>query len=244
MTTPGSFDARLASARMISPSVRELVFEREGGEPVDFEPGQWVNLLLTEEGEPLKRAYSIASPPLGSPRFELAVTLVEGGPGSMILHDLPLGATLRATGPQGFFSRAAADPSPALFVATGTGVTPFRSMLLAALAAKASAPLWILFGARHEEDILYAEEMSRLTREHPNVRFEVTLSQPRASWTGRRGYVQTHVRELWSALCAVSPDAAPHMYICGLERMVKAVRELARKEIGVDRKQVHVERYD
>ena len=108
---------------------------------------------------------------------------------------------------------------------------------------KSNAPLWLLFGARHEEDILYRAEMEALVAAHPRVRYAITLSRPDDTWTGARGYVQAHVPELLRALQAETA-AAPHVYVCGLERMVKAVRELCRHELGVDRKHVHTERYD
>jgi ferredoxin-NADP reductase len=226
--------------------VRELTFERADGQPMAFEPGQWMNLVLplsgVETGEG-KRSYSIASAPDGSPRFEIAVTRVQGGPGSTWLHAVEPGTTLTAMGPQGFFTRPAASAPPSLMIATGTGITPMRSMLRAALAAGSRAPTWILLGARREEDVVYAEELAAIAAAHPFVRFEATLSQPRGAWPGRRGYVQTHVRELWDEL-ARQGGGLPHAYVCGLERMVGSVRELLRKDMGLPRQQVRTERYD
>jgi ferredoxin-NADP reductase len=242
MPLPPTFDARLTAARMISRSVRELTFERADGEPFVFEAGQWVSVILPlSEGE-VRRSYSIASPPDGSARFQLAITHVQGGPGSSYLHSLPIGTELRAIGPQGFFTRGKGAGSPALFVATGTGVTPFRSMIGADIAARSTTPIWLLFGVRHEHDRLYQDELEALTHEHSHLRVEYTLSQPGPDWTGRRGYVQTHVRELWTELA--QGIGAPHAYVCGLQRMVGSVRELLRKELGLPREQVHGERYD
>ncbi len=239
------FDCRLVETRPLTPGVRALVFERCDGAPFLFDPGQWVNLVLPlPEGE-IKRAYSIASPPLaGSPRFELAVTRVEGGPGSTYLHTLAIGHTLRAIGPQGLFTRGKAENEPSLFVATGTGITPFRSMMSAALSAGSQSPLFLLFGARFEEDILYREEFESWTRQHPSVRYAITLSRGAPAWQGKRGYVQTHVAELLTELRAASAGVEPHAYICGLERMVSAVKDLLRGELGLPRKHVHTERYD
>jgi ferredoxin-NADP reductase len=248
MPLPPLFEARLVSARTLTPSVRELTFERLDGQPMAFEPGQWTNILLpvnVGEQQGLKRSYSIASPPDGTPRFALAVTRVQDGPGSTWLHAVEPGAVLPFVGPQGFFTRPVAGAPPSLMVATGTGVTPMRSMLLAALAAGSMAPAWVLLGVRHEEDLLYADELKAAAAQHPHVRFEATLSQPRGEWSGRRGYVQTHVRDLWNELSALPGSAAPpHAYICGLERMVGSVRELLRKDMGLPRQQVHGERYD
>lgn len=238
------FDSRLVAARNLSPNVRELVLERSDGAPFLFDPGQWVNLVLPLPSGELKRAYSIASAPAGSPRFEVAVTRVTGGPGSEFLHELPEGAELRAIGPQGLFTRNSAEESPSLFIATGTGVTPLRSMMQAALREGIKTPLWLLFGARREEDLLYRDEFEAWTREYPNVRYEVTLSQGSPAWTGRRGYVQQHVPELIKDLRAKVSPIEPHAYVCGLERMVSSVRELLRTDLSVPRKHVHTERYD
>ena len=190
------FDAKLVSARLLTPFVRELVLERQGGAPFNYLAGQWVNLVLPLEGGEVKRAYSVASAPVASsPRFEVAVTKVTGGAGSQYLHDLEIGATLRAIGPQGLFTRAADDASPALFVATGTGVTPLRAMLQAAI-SEVRVPLRLLFGARVESDILYREELEGWARDIPAFHYDITLSQPGPNWTGRRGYVQEHVPAL------------------------------------------------
>ncbi len=235
-----TFDLRLASARALAPSVRELAFERVDGAPLDFLPGQWVNLFLPSPDGEVKRSYSIASAPDGSPRAALAVTRVDGGMASAVLHALPPGAVVRAAGPHGFFTRLADDPTPALLVGTGTGLAPIRSMVAAAVAAGSTAPLSVLFGVRHEEDVLWRDELERWAADQPGVRVEITLSRPRASWAGRRGWVQEHVPALWTEL----GDPTAHVWVCGLERMVKAVRELARGPLGIDRKRVHQEKYD
>lgn len=248
MPLPPTFSAKLVSARLLSPSVRELVLEREDGAPFVFEAGQWVNLVLPGLADgALRRAYSIASAPTGTSRFELAVTRVRGGPGSTFLHELAVGASLEVVGPQGFFTRPLDSAGPALFVATGTGVTPLRSMIKHALAAGHPAPMTLLFGVRREEDLLYREEFAELAREHPRLRVELTLSQPKSEEATRRGYVQTHVEELFRDLEARGSETgtgAPHVYVCGLLRMVGSVRELLRKEMQLPRQQVHTERYD
>jgi NAD(P)H-flavin reductase len=167
---------------------------------------------------------------------------VRGGPGSTFLHEVAPGATLRFIGPQGFFTRPPPGP-PSLMIATGTGITPMRSMLRAALAAGSTSPVCVLLGVRHEHDLLYADELRAAVAAHPSVRFEPTLSQPGPGWPGRKGYVQTHVRALWDELVALGAGE-PHAYVCGLERMISSVRELLRKDMGLPRQQVHSERYD
>ncbi|HLK40996.1 MAG TPA: FAD-dependent oxidoreductase [Polyangiaceae bacterium] len=257
MPLPPPFDGRLVHVRVLTPGVRELTFERVDGRAMEFVPGQWVSAFLpiTPTGEALpgdqatlKRSYSIASAPDGSPRFDLAVTRVAGGPGSTWLHALDPGAVVRFIGPQGFFTRPVDGAPPSLLVATGTGVTPMRSMMRAAVAAGSQAPMWLLLGVRHEEDLLYRDEFEAMAEKNPCVRFEPTLSQPREAgglWGGRRGYVQAHLSGLWEDLVALAAGGAkPVSYICGLERMISSVRSMLRQGLGLPREQVRTERYD
>ena len=92
--------------------------------------------------------------------------------------------------------------------------------------------LRLLFGARHEHDILYRDELDALMKKHPHFRVEPTLSRSEGHWSGKRGYVQAHARALYEELSQAT-ETPPHVYICGLERMVGTVRALLRKEMGL-----------
>ncbi len=238
-----TFDIEIRSTTVLAPSVRSFVFARLDGRELVYQPGQWVNLLLPASTGEIRRAYSIASAPDGTANFEVAVTEVSGGPGSGYLCGLEPGARLRAIGPQGFFTRDPGERAPALFVATGTGVTPLRSMLQAAVRAGLVSPIWLLLGVRRTNDLLYRDELERLASSHDNFRVFFTLSQGETEWRGRRGYVQTHIAELWAELMLLD-KGEPHLYVCGLERMITAVRKLMKHDMGIPRERVHSERYD
>jgi CDP-4-dehydro-6-deoxyglucose reductase, E3 len=229
--------AHVVEARMLSPSVRSLRLAPDDG-PVSFAAGQWIDLYVPTERGVQKRAYSIASAP-DDPALEVAVTLVSSGTASPALHALGTGGALAVDGPFGFFTH---DPAlagtPCLFVATGTGLSPLRSMLFAWRKRAQCAPITLLFGVRTQADILWGEELMGWAREIPEFSLAVTLSRPEAGWTGRVGYVQSHVAELARAL------GEPHVFICGLNRMVGAVRALCKEELGYDRRRIHSERYD
>lgn len=243
MSLPAPFVARLAKVRDLAPGVRELTFARADGEPLSYEAGQWVNLLLPLGEERQKRSYSIASPPNGTSNFEIAVTRVEGGPGSSYLHSLEIDSEVEVHGPSGFFVRR--NTEPALFVGTGTGLTPLRSMLLDALVHKGDrAPMQMLAGFRHPHDRLYQDEFAALAAAHPQFSAECTLSRPDDAWAGRSGYVQTHLERLYRELIERSGTSQVHVYICGLQRMVSEVRDLLRKQMNLPRELVHSERYD
>lgn len=243
VVVPEHFESTLVAARMVTPRVRELVFERTDGKPFHFKSGQWVSLLLPlldEKERPLRRAYSIASVPRGGSRFELVVTRVDDGRASPWLHEMAVGQKLEVKGPQGTFLRVP-HAGPSLFVATGTGVAPFRGMIHDALEAGGDTPLWVLFGVRTPHDALYREEFEALAKAHPRFRFMLSMSRPDDDWTGLRGYVQTHTLELWKALSA---HGRPEAYVCGVKKMLLEVREVLKTQGSAERHQLHLESYD
>jgi len=232
-------------ADALSPSVRALELRAVDGAPIAHVAGQWVNLdvplAAPGEGERVaRRAYSIASAPRAADagRFEIAVTRVEGGEASAVLHDVPVGAQLAFDGPHGFFTREAERDESALLVGTGTGLCPLRAMLEDELARASGPRIALLFGCRTEGDILWREQLEAWARERPRFSLHVTLSRPGAEWAGRSGYVQAHVRELASEL------GKPIVYACGLSPMVADVRRVLKDELGYDRKRIRSERYD
>lgn len=228
--------ARLVAARTLSPSVRELTFDP--GPDFKFLPGQWVSLRTGNGHDAPPRAYSIASAPRADRSFDVAVTRVPEGPGSNFLHQVEPGAVLAMSEAQGFFTLPAVE-RPLVMVATGTGVSPFRSMLEALAVTGTAYRVWLLFGARTEQDLIYLDEFRALHRSIEGFRYIPTLSRGNASWDGRRGYVQLHVPELVHQL-----GAECDVFICGLSKMVKDVRRILKEELGLPRERIHTERYD
>jgi CDP-4-dehydro-6-deoxyglucose reductase len=187
------------------------------------------------EGQMITRAYSIASPPDGN-RFELCLNRVRDGHLSPYLFTLNPGDTVEMRGPYGTFILRD-PPNDSVLVANGTGIAPFRAMLPARLARDAAHRITLLFGVRHEHDLLYRAEFEALERRHLNFRFWPTLTRPEAGWTGRKGRVQQHLTEVVG--CQRDLD----VYICGLREMVDEVRAMLRS-IGFDRKRMIYEKYD
>ncbi len=230
-------EAKLVAARMLSPEVRELTIDP--GADFRFVAGQWVSFRIPAQGQVAARAYSIASAPRSDGPFQIAVTRVEQGLGSGYLHALELPAVLPMTGPEGLF-RLEEPTRPILMVATGTGVSPLRSMLLAAEdAGQELPPTTLLFGMRTESDLLYSADFERLAGKWRAFRYAPTLSRADQAWSGRRGYVQAHVAELVRAL-----GGDCDVYACGLNEMIKEVRGLLKSELGFARQRIHTERYD
>ena len=235
-----TFTARLTRSRALSELTKHLEFGMNGVPRFGFVAGQWLSFKTHQpDGEEITRAYSIASPPSEDNRFALCLNRVQDGFMSNFLCDLKEGDELSCQGPFGdFILRPPLRDT--IFIATGTGVAPFRSMLHWLLAEESrhqQQQFWLIFGSRYESDIYYHQEFQRLASEHPNFHYLPTLSRGGPEWNGLRGYVQQHV----GGIAKGRPDM--HAYICGLDKMVKANRDLL-KDLGWDRRSILYEKYD
>jgi ferredoxin-NADP reductase len=232
--------ARLIRSKSLSQLTKHLEFEMENVPRFGFVPGQWLSLKHTKpDGEEITRAYSIASPPCENGRFALCLNRVQDGFMSNFLCNMSEGNEISCQGPFGDFILRP-PMRDTIFIATGTGIAPFRSMLhwlFADPARHQGKQLWLVFGNRTEKDTYYHDEFLQLAREHDNFRYMPTLSRGAAEWKGLRGYVQEHVPRIAQGRNDM------HAYICGLERMIKANRELL-KSLGWDRKDIRYEKYD
>ncbi len=222
------------SSLELAPGVRHFEFEITDRQQFHFTPGQFVSIKEEIAGREVTRAYSIASPPDGN-RFALCLNRVAEGLVSPRLFALEPGGQVEVQEPLGYFTLRHPD-RPAVFVATGTGIAPFRSILLAALPS--SGPMTLLFGARHPQGLLYREELESLAERHKHFRLIPTVTRPDEAWPGRIGRVQAHLDEALS-----QHGAEPDVYICGLKEMVDEVRALL-KQKGFDRKRIIYEKYD
>lgn len=229
--------AVLLGWRELAPGVRHFDFAVPAVEHLPYVPGQFVSLTHQIGGRQITRAYSVSSAPQAN-RFSLCLNLVPEGHFSPYLFALQPGDAVTMSGPLGTFTlRDLAQDM--VWVATGTGVAPFRGMLDQWL-LQAPAPrgrVTMVFGARYEEGLLYRADFERAAAANPDFIFEPTLSRPPANWAGRTGHVQPHVLEAIGARRDVT------VYICGLKAMVDDLRAQL-KALGLDRRQIVSEKFD
>jgi len=228
-------EARLVESREIAPAVRHFEFEALGVDRLEFAPGQFTSFIDMIDGKEITRAYSMASAPSGTNRFELCLNRVDPGHLSPRLFEMKPGDRIEMRRPLGMFVLRQ-PPRDSIFIGTGTGIAPFRSMLQAHLHASSPA-FTLLFGVRYESHLLYRTEFEAMALEYPHFRFWPTLSRPDASWRGRQGHVQNHLAE------AIGDRRDLDFYLCGLKEMVDDVRAVL-KGLGFDRKQIFYEKYD
>ncbi len=232
---------------MLAPSVGHYQFVRDDGQPLDFVPGQFIQVHFRyADGTPAKRSYSLATihdHALGpGEAVEIAVSYVPGGAATALFEGLPEGGHVEASGPFGRFCLMPGDRNARyLLIATGTGVTPYRSMLpqLQSLMAERGVEVVLLQGARTPAELLYGDEFRAFADAHPGFRYVPCLSRelpPDPHPDVRHGYVQQHLGEF-------APDAARDIaYLCGNPDMVDACFE-ALKGFDLPVPQIRREKY-
>lgn len=228
--------------RPLSETVKHYRLQFDKGATFSFKAGQFLMIHVPKAGgpKPVRRAYSIASPPDDAAGVEvtaeIVVKRVEGGLASNWLDSLKMGASVHIDGPWGAFVLPPVLPKELVFVCTGTGIAPFRSQIKTLMHEKSDVKMTLIFGVRFENEILYDEEWKAIAKVNPNFKYIPTVSRPK-DWGGETGYVQTKIAQF----APPSPDRK--IYICGLWDMISAVEKTC-LELGYDKKQIHYERYD
>ena len=234
-------DAEVTRVEDVNASVRRFWLRMNGMERFEFQAGQFVTLDLPihEKKNKRWRSYSIASPPNGSNEVELVIVLVEDGAGTPYIweHFKP-GHIAQAKGPLGKFCLPDDIERDVCFVCTGTGVAPFRSMLLDLKnTGKSYKNLFLVFGCRTVDDVLYRDELIQLQEELPRYQYIYCCSREEANGaSARKGYVHPVYEELFA------DKREADFYLCGWKNMLdEAKKRLG--DMGYDRKHVHVEVY-
>ncbi|MBI2634521.1 FAD-dependent oxidoreductase [Candidatus Peregrinibacteria bacterium] len=228
--------AQVTKIFFLTEDVFEIHFRTE--EPLEFKAGQFVTIKIADKIPPCFRAYSIASAPQPDCRnIKTCVKIVAEGRGSNWLKSLKAGTKINFIGPSGKFTFKNPDKN-SFFIATGTGVTPFLSMIEDQLKSGNKNKIHLLFGLRHIKNIIYKDFLEQLRRQYPNFSYEITLSKPENStWKGSTGRVSQILNT--QNIDTKNTD----YYICGLKEMIADVAKIL-KEKSVPESAIHFEQYD
>lgn len=235
------FSILLQEKREIAPMVYHFTFIREDKQPFDFIAGQFINLFFPVGDDLIQRSYSLANSPAQSPTIELAVSYVSQGKASDYLFNMPLGQSILCSGPFGRLTLREEEPKRYILIGTGTGVTPYRSMLpeLARRIKERQVDVVLMLGARTPTDLLYRDEFLQYHHDHEKFTFvgccSRTVTEPQPDYE-RQGYVQQHLDDL-----KLNPST-DLIFLCGNPNMIDAVYEKL-VAMGFDAKTVRREKY-
>ena len=225
-----------------SPRVKSFFFRL--AEPITFKPGQHALLRLTApDGYRAQRSYSIASAP-GSARveeLELVIERLDDGEVSPFMHDVAMvNDDIDLGGPiGGYFNWSPEDGGPVLFIAGGSGVAPFMSMLRHRAALKSNVAATLVFSARSREELLFFEELSTLAGAGDGFSLIVALTRETAAHPFRAGRIDA---AFIAGIIAAINAPLRHVMICGSNPFVETASE-GSVAAGIDPAIIKTERY-
>jgi len=229
--------AKLTRHTQLTNDVFELTFETENR--LKFAAGQFITIKIEDKNQPCFRAYSICSAPQkNNNKFDICIKLIKDGRGSNWLNNLQIGEKINFIGPTGKFTfkETAKD---VLFIATGTGIAPFKSMLEDSPSGSPKNKITLLWGLRNTESIFYKKFLNKIKEKHENFSFTITLSdqENNIKWQGETGRVTDFL------LKTKIDSKNTETYLCGLKEMIEEVSAILQKK-GLSKEAIHFEQYD
>ena len=208
-----------------TPEVLTLKFMPEDGQPCPFDPGMFMMISgLDSEGKKYTaRAFSIASDP-STPGMEFMV-IKEPRHGDHIgrshFVDANIGDAFMLKGPSGQFRFDPNTDRKVCFIAGGTGLAPFTSMLRHIKVTGSQNDAILLYSTKFPTEIIWKDELNSYVADL-KLKLVITVTRPAPGdgWTGQTGHIDA------AMIGKYVPDFAERgFYICGPLAFVKAVKD-------------------
>jgi len=234
------FQAKVSEMTKIGTTYIQFHFELSEPKNIRFQPGQY--LLLNVPGTAQKKSYSITSSKDLDHAIEIVVNTAPQGEGTKYLQSLKPGDGVSFFAPAGVFSVApqssqvGQQEKALVFVATGSGIAPVKSMIIQQLRFENDArPIVLHWGLRYEEDLFWLDKFQDLAQAYPNFQLHLVLSKATPAWKLCRGRVTDCLQ--------VHPLVhSAGYYICGHTTMVEDVKNLLMQK-GVAQEHIHHEKF-
>lgn len=229
-TGQSSFGATLSKVELHNDAAVVLELDVDATAPV-FLPGQYVNIGVPGSGQ--HRSYSFSSPP-GEAKVSFLIKKIPGGVMSHWLETARPGDKLDLQGPLGSFYLRDVQ-RPLLFLAGGTGLAPFLSMLEVLARGNSQQKVHLIYGVTRDLDLVQVEAIDAYMAKLPNFSYATVVADA-ASNHPRKGWVTQHIPA--DAL----NDGDVDVYLCGPPPMVDAVRTYF-DDAGVKPNSFHYEKF-
>jgi len=228
------FNSKLIEIETINENTKILKFSVPPS--FEFKAGQYVTLALYRGDKRILHSYSIFSSPNEKGYILIYFKKVEDGFASNKLFNMEIGEEIEMKGPMGFFTTKDINKD-LIFISSGTGFAPVRSMVLNALQNNSKNKIILIRGYRIESSLCYEDELKTLKSKYKNFEYFNILSKPLDKDYSLTGHVQDFLEKL------IPRGFMGDFYMCGLKEMVNGVKEKL-NEMGFSKEQIFFERYD
>lgn len=240
-------ESKIATAVASPNFVRHITFDISGT-PLEgkFHAGQSIGVLadgVDENGKPHKvRLYSVCSPSRGEDgQGKLVSTTVKRvidenwetqelftGVCSNFLCNQKPGSIVKVTGPSGkrFILPENPENYNYLFFATGTGVAPFRGMVMDLMEKNSKNEITLIFGSPYRTDLLYGDYFKPLAKATENFHFLTSISRENPRADGTKHYVQYQLIDNRELLEPILRKPNTLIYVCGLKGMETGIYQI------------------
>ena len=202
-----------------------------------FQAGQYINLFVEVGGVRTSRPYSISSSSTQLGYYDITVRRVDNGfVSSYLLDDVNVGDTFQSTSPSGqFYYNPLFHGDDLVFIAGGSGITPFMSMIRDVVDRDLGRRIQLVYGNRTSDDIIFNKRIEKRSTRHSNLSVHTVISAPEAGYNGLTGFITAElIREL------VGDINGKMFYICGPEAMYTFVLGELEK-LNIPKRRVRVE---
>ena len=216
------------------------------GSPVEFQPGQFLSVDVTVNGERLRRAYSLASACLpGVPRHITVKRIQDGRVSHHLNATIAEGDELAVLGPSGNFTvePRSVNQRHLVMIAGGSGITPIMSILETVLRVETASRVTLIYGNRGWDDVIFRDRLQALCEEFGDrLTVDHVLEHPPEWWTGERGLLTGDIIESRLTALHVEDDGLRRYFICGPTPMMEAAHAVLETR-GVAPSRVAEERF-
>ena len=179
-----------------------------------FIPGQFIMVNADPSDRSLSRAFSIASLPNDQNILELCIKILPTGKVSSLLDALPLKSRLSVKGPFGHFILRSKEKE-LVFIAAGTGIAPFRSILHSLAKGNSKTPISLFYRFKSDADKLFYGELEALKQKLPQLKIVYSVSNPSPAWSGESVRIHECITKY------IKNPEKKDVYICGPPMMVQ-----------------------
>ncbi len=232
---------KLKDRKAVAENTMAFVFERPKG--FSFTPGQHIDVELINpkenDAEGAIRTLSLASA-AGEPDL-MITTRMRDTAFKNVIKTLPLGTEVMIDGPYGDMILQADTKRPAVFLAGGIGITPFRSIAVEAARKKLPHTIFLFYSSRTPEEAPFLEEMINLEKENPRHHAICTITGPQKSGTPSWGETGRITKEMIQKY--VHDILAPIYYLAGPPEMTSAIHTMLLYTMGVSEDDIRMEEF-
>lgn len=156
-----------------------------------FEAGQYINIFAEIEGVRTSRPYSLSSSPKQRAFYDITVAKIKNGfVSDYLLENANVGDCFESSSPSGeFHYNPVFHGKNLVFLAGGSGITPFMSMIQEVLNTGLDRNIHLIYGVKTEELAIFLDEFSNMSARHDNFKFTLVVSEPSESYQGEKGFI-------------------------------------------------------